>query len=422
MGKISQVATAKDALAFLKAAVIDYPNPAVRVMAVVIIASVVVSLLAAMTNNYSWVDKTWSILPVYYAVSIAFYSVKTFGAELHPRMALIAALVWIWGSRLTYNFYRKGGYALTGEDYRWKIIQEGANPILFQIFNVVFIAFIQNVLLASIVSPVYVAWAASYDARNKMTISLNEVDILAGILALTCLIIETIADQQQWNFQTAKYAAIKARRRLTGPFAKGFIDSGLFRYSRHPNFFAEQCFWWSMCLFATAATGKWIGWWMGGAAALTALFQGRTTTAAAGGSTAAAGRRSPAVVKKSPRGLSASAPAVEAAPPAPVAVVEEVAVAAATPPAPHSRGRSTARRASAPAKKPATSRSRSAPKKGSAAPKKKAATASPAKKPAAVRSASRGAAAKKAKASAPAAAGPKKAASPAARRITRSRA
>lgn len=390
---------------------------------------------------------------MYYAVSIAFYSVKTFGAELHPRMALIAALVWIWGSRLTYNFYRKGGYALTGEDYRWKIIQEGANPILFQIFNVVFIAFIQNVLLASIVSPVYVAWAASYDARNKMTISLNEVDILAGILALTCLIIETIADQQQWNFQTAKYAAIKARRRLTGPFAKGFIDSGLFRYSRHPNFFAEQCFWWSMCLFATAATGKWIGWWMGGAAALTALFQGSTwltekitaqkypkykdyqkttsrlmlwfpgtTTAAAGGSTAAAGRRSPAVVKKSPRGLSASAPAVEAAPPAPVAVVEEVAVAAATPPAPHSRGRSTARRASAPAKKPATSRSRSAPKKGSAAPKKKAATASPAKKPAAVRSASRGAAAKKAKASAPAAAGPKKAASPAARRITRSRA
>jgi hypothetical protein len=52
MSKISKVATAKDAQALLKAAVMDYPNPAVRVMSVVIIASIVVALLAGMTNNY----------------------------------------------------------------------------------------------------------------------------------------------------------------------------------------------------------------------------------------------------------------------------------------------------------------------------------------------------------------------------------
>jgi steroid 5-alpha reductase family enzyme len=377
---------------------------------------------------------------VYYGITIAFYSVGTFGAELHPRMAIIAALVWVWGSRLTYNFFRKGGYALTGEDYRWKIIQQGVHPILFQIFNIVFIAFIQNVLLASILSPVYVAWTASYNARNNMTTPLNEIDYLAAALALTCLLIEAVADQQQWNFQTAKYAAINAGKRLTGPYAKGFIDTGLFKYSRHPNFFAEQCFWWSLCLFATAATGRWTGWWMGGAAALSALFQGSTwltekitaekyskykeyqqTTsrlmlwfpgkASTGGSTAA---RSPAAAVKSPRGRRASAPAVAAA--AAPAPVEEVAVAdaaAATAPAP--RGRSTTRRASAPAKKPAASRSRSAPAK-KAAPKK--AASAPAKKPAAAaRSASRGAATKKT-----AAAAPKKAAASPARRTTRSRA
>lgn len=357
-------------------------------------------------------------------------------------MAIIAALVWVWGSRLTYNFFRKGGYALTGEDYRWKIIQQGVHPILFQIFNIVFIAFIQNVLLASILSPVYVAWTASYNARNNMTTPLNEIDYLAAALALTCLLIEAVADQQQWNFQTAKYAAINAGKRLTGPYAKGFIDTGLFKYSRHPNFFAEQCFWWSLCLFATAATGRWTGWWMGGAAALSALFQGSTwltekitaekyskykeyqqTTsrlmlwfpgkASTGGSTAA---KSPAAAAaaKSPRGRRASAPAVAAA--AAPAPVEEVAVAdaaAATAPAP--RGRSTTRRASAPAKKPAASRSRSAPAK-KAAPKK--AASAPAKKPAAAaRSASRGAATKKT-----AAAAPKKAAASPARRTTRSRA
>jgi hypothetical protein len=52
IAKISKVATAKDAQLLLKGAVMDYPNPAVRVMAVVIIASFVVALLAAMTNNY----------------------------------------------------------------------------------------------------------------------------------------------------------------------------------------------------------------------------------------------------------------------------------------------------------------------------------------------------------------------------------
>ena len=396
---------------------------------------------------------------MYYAVTLAFYSVRAFGAELHPRMAIIAALTTIWGSRLTYNFYRKGGYALSAEDYRWKIVQEGVHPIMFQIFNVVFIAFIQNVLLASIVSPVYVAWTASYNARNKLTTPLNEIDILATVLAITCLIIEIVADQQQWNFQTAKHAAIKAGKRLTGPFAKGFIDTGLFKYSRHPNFFAEQCFWWSLCLFATAATGKWYGWWMGGAAALTALFQGSTwltekitagkypkykeyqqttsrlmfwfpkKTASAGGRSATtAAAVTPVLPTRSPRHrISALSPTFVEAVPVPEEVVAEeeaaAAAAAAAPAAPRSRGRSTTRRASAPAKKPAASRSRSssAPAKKAAAPKKKAATASPVKKPAAARSASKGASTKKAAAK-PAAAAPKKAASPAARRTTRSRA
>ena len=52
MGKISSVSTAQDALAFLKAAALEYPNPAVRIMSIVVIASIVVSLLAAVTNNY----------------------------------------------------------------------------------------------------------------------------------------------------------------------------------------------------------------------------------------------------------------------------------------------------------------------------------------------------------------------------------
>jgi steroid 5-alpha reductase family enzyme len=48
------------------------------------------------------------------------------------------------------------------------------------------------------------------------------------------------------------------------------------RYSRHPNFFAEQLLWWGMYLFAVSATGRYLHWSAAGTAALTMLFQGST--------------------------------------------------------------------------------------------------------------------------------------------------
>ena len=54
------------------------------------------------------------------------------------------------------------------------------------------------------------------------------------------------------------------------------MPSGLFRYSRHPNFFCEQGMWWSFYLFGVAATGRWLDWSIAGAVLLTLLFQGST--------------------------------------------------------------------------------------------------------------------------------------------------
>lgn len=246
-----------------------------QVLATAFIASIVVFLLGATTGNYSWVDKSWSILPVYYAWIIAFHTVRA-GAEIHPRLAIMLGLISFWGVRLSYNFWRKGGYALRGEDYRWPIIKAQMHPILFQAFNLIFVAFIQNILLAALLSPMYVAWKAAYGPGNALAAPLNEIDIAAIALTTSFLLLEAIADQQQWNFQVKKHAAIASRKRLSGPLAKGYLDTGIWRYSRHPNFFAEQAFWCAICVFAGAATKEWAGWWLGGAVALVALFQGST--------------------------------------------------------------------------------------------------------------------------------------------------
>ena len=46
---------------------------------------------------------------------------------------------------------------------------------------------------------------------------------------------------------------------MTNDYADKFLSHGLFKYSRHPNFFAEQTFWVAVYLFAVAATGRWVG-------------------------------------------------------------------------------------------------------------------------------------------------------------------
>ena len=52
------------------------------------------------------------------------------------------------------------------------------------------------------------------------------------------------------------------------------MNTGLFRYSRHPNYLCELGMWWVFYLFAVAASGQWIHWTGAGFVALTALFVG----------------------------------------------------------------------------------------------------------------------------------------------------
>merc|ERR1711918_175931 len=86
-----------------------------------------------------------------------------------------------------------------------------------------------------------------------------------------CILGETVADQQMWDYQTEKYRR-KAAGEAPGPYSRGFIESGLWAYSRHPNYFCEVSTWWSFYLFSVGATGKWLNWTIWGPLFLSGLF------------------------------------------------------------------------------------------------------------------------------------------------------
>ena len=228
-------------------------------------------VLGELTANVSQVDKVWSILPIVYTWTVAVH------ADFSPRVLLMALLVTAWGLRLTYNFSRHGAYQWkfwTGhEDYRWQVLREKPEfkpRWRWTLFNLGFISGYQNVLILMMTLPTVVAMQFSETP-------IGPIDYLACVLAVVMLCYETVADNQQWRFQTEKAAAIRTADISNPDLTKGFLDRGLWAYSRHPNYFAEQGFWIALYLFSISASGQWMNWSIAGSILLVILFRGSST-------------------------------------------------------------------------------------------------------------------------------------------------
>ncbi len=232
------------------------PLIVVLVVAAVVCAFCWISSL--ISHDTSWVDRIWSIVPVVYVWIFAGYA-----GFADVRLDVMAALVTLWGARLTYNFARKGGYSGV-EDYRWPVLRARMSPAQFQLFNLFFIVLYQNAILVLITLPAYTA----YENQGGF----GPLDGALAVLFLALLVLETIADQQQWNFHQWKKAEVAAGR---DPHPR-FLQTGLWRTSRHPNFFAEQGQWWVFFLLGAAAAGSVLQWTVLGAVLLTVLFIGST--------------------------------------------------------------------------------------------------------------------------------------------------
>ena len=219
-----------------------------------------------LTKNYSQVDRLWSTIPIVYCWYF------TYSSGMDERLILMSSLVTIWGLRLSFNFARKGGFALLPwkgeEDYRWEVLQKDVpslrSKLNWSLFNFFFICFYQMGLIFLFSLPILAAW------QGEKEFSISDL-LIAGIMLLL-IITQTISDEQQHKYQTKKYKLIKQNQKITGDYKKGFIDTGLWKFSRHPNYTCEQLIWITFYFFSISANGKLLNWSIIGCILLVILF------------------------------------------------------------------------------------------------------------------------------------------------------
>ncbi|KAF1353913.1 hypothetical protein BDV97DRAFT_347678 [Delphinella strobiligena] len=249
-------------------------NPLISAFAFSLAIAPVFLIVSEVNKNYSQVDRCWSLLPTIYN---AHYSLWAHVNGLPTqKVDNILAFSVCWSIRLTYNYWRKGGYSIGSEDYRWEIVKKHVTPFQMFIFNILFISFAQSILLFAVTAPTYILLLGAQVTGDGMATS----DLVAARLLMGLILFEFFADQQQWDFHKAK-ALYQKTAKVPPKFTRseldrGFCSSGLWAFSRHPNFFAEQAIWlglYQWCCWNTNTVYNWAGV---GAASYLILFQSST--------------------------------------------------------------------------------------------------------------------------------------------------
>jgi steroid 5-alpha reductase family enzyme len=189
-------------------------------------------LLSVLKGDVSIVDIFWGLGFVLIAsVSAAL------GDGYRGRCALITLLTTVWGLRLSlYLLWRNWG---RGEDFRYRAMRRHHGERFWWVSLCTVFA-LQGVLMWVVSLPVQVAQTAAEPGRFTV---LDGAGALVWAIGLTC---EAVGDWQLAHFKG-------------DPANRGKVmNRGLWRYTRHPNYFGDAVVWWGLFLIAAATPG---GWW-----------------------------------------------------------------------------------------------------------------------------------------------------------------
>ena len=201
-------------------------------------------LLSLILRDASIVDVAWGLG----IVTVAWVSFAV-GDGSEARRILVVVLTTLWGLRLAaYLAWRRAG---EGEDFRYQAMRRryGARFGLVSLFTVFGV---QALGMWTVSLPVQAAMVPDEPS------GLVALDFIGIALWCVGMFFETVGDLQLARFRA-------------GPENKGrLMDRGLWRYTRHPNYFGDFCVWWGMYAIALATGDAW--WSIAGPVLLSVLL------------------------------------------------------------------------------------------------------------------------------------------------------
>lgn len=186
-------------------------------------------LVSVIKNNVTLVDSMWSLFFLL-AACAQMLSMPAPSA----RAWLVMVLVAVWAVRLSvYLSWRNWS---PHEDHRYQAIRARNQPH-FWLKSLYLVFGLQCLLAWTIFLPIH--------ATLQSTQALSWLDLIGGLLCVFGFAFETIADWQLLRFKQAAQNRGKV------------LNTGVWRYSRHPNYFGECCVWWGFFVLALSAGAWW---------------------------------------------------------------------------------------------------------------------------------------------------------------------
>ena len=198
-------------------------------------------------RDNSWIDVMWSLSFVFQNLVVLtlrqIESYKNDDAQITKRMILSTSLVFVWALRLSFYIFKRH----KGEDWRYKMLRdkwESYGDIVYYTLSYSIIFFGQSI--ASLINNSSALFIILYSKHDPLNDEIQMTDMLGFLIWAIGFYIEVASDRQLSN-HLAKPA----------PGSGKFLKAGLWRYSRHPNYFGEAVMWWGIFIIACGIHNGW---------------------------------------------------------------------------------------------------------------------------------------------------------------------
>lgn len=199
---------------------------------VILVLVTLLWIVSVIIRDVSIVDIFWGMG---FVIINAYYFFMS--GDIHLRKVLLLILVTLWGLRLSiYLAWRNVG---KGEDFRYQEFRRHHGPKKYWWYSFFQVFLLQGGLIMLVSLPLL---SANFYTNNDR---LYWLDIVAIMIWIFGFIFEAGGDLQLARF--------KARKENKGKV----LRTGLWKYTRHPNYFGDAAIWWSYGLFSMAAGSYW---------------------------------------------------------------------------------------------------------------------------------------------------------------------